>query len=198
VWSGFGRVFSEIYASFRAWSKVMNAWAEGDFMDNLGRHARFWLKKTYWNGVWLSAIWVPVGALALAELLLSAALGLVSGVVRAPASYLAGAYARAKPEGRADRFFEALLEGWRASAEGSRSVFRALTGFTEGMMKGASPVSGRPTLVAALGLVLHELIKVLWLAGTLVMSFSGLSLLYGIYKGLRAAFGAQPAKPDAK
>lgn len=199
VWSGFGRVFSEMYASFRAWAKVMNAWAEGDFMENLGAHARFWLKKTYWNGVWLSAIWVPVGALALAELLLSAALGLVSGVVRAPVSYLAGAYARAKPDGKADRFFEALLEGWRGSAEGSRGAFRRLTGFTEGMMKASSPVSGRPTLGAVLGLVLHELIKVVWLAAVLALSFSGASLLWGVYKGLRAAFGAKPpANPDAK
>lgn len=196
-WMGRGVVgaFAGIPDSVRDYAAVLGFWHDGTrFMANLRRHADFWLGKTYWNGVWLSLIWVPTGLLAAAEYIVSAGLGLAAGVVRAPLGFLAAAFKRASPEGKAAVFLGAALDGWRAAAEGSKPLFDRMTAGLKPAMDESSPVSGRPTLKAMAAFLGARVLQLAWLLGVLAMSVSGAALAVGLYRGARAALAPAPKK----
>jgi hypothetical protein len=161
---------------------------DAKFMANLRRHADFWLKKTFWNGVWLSVIWVPTGVIAAAEYALAVVLGVATGLARLPLTFAAAATKSAKRAGRPAIFFNAALDGWRSASEGSKALFDHVAGLLKPALDEASPVSGRPTAKAALALLGLRFVQAAWLIGTVAMNFTGFGLLWGLYRGARAAF----------
>ena len=196
VFSGLHGAFKTLPKAVRAWYGTLSFWAhDGEFLTNLGSHASYWLKKTYWNGVWLSAIWVPTGLVLAAEFLLSLALGALTGLMRAPFGFLAGAFEEAKPDGKAAVFFREAAAGWLAAAEGSKPLLDKMVRPFKAAMGEASAVSGRPTLKAVGALFLARLGQILWLAGVLLMTVSGAALVVGLIRGLKAALaGPAPQK----
>jgi hypothetical protein len=189
VGSGIRGALRGMADSIGDYAKAFGFWREDTkFMSNLRRHADYWLSKTYWNGVWLSVIWVPTGLVTAAECALAAALGLAAGVVRAPLAFLASATKSVKPFGRAAIFFAAALEGWRASAEGSKALLDSLVSPFKSAIDEASPVTGRPTFKAAAALLGARFAQLGWLIADLFMTLSGGALAAGVYRGARAAF----------
>ncbi|MBI5245799.1 MAG: hypothetical protein HY923_01360 [Elusimicrobia bacterium] len=184
VWAAlkhFGRSISD-------YADVLAAWSDDtDFRRNLGKHADFWLKKTYWNGVWLSVIWVPVGLVMAAQYAVSAILGVVSAAVRSPIAFAAGAFEEAKPKSRWAKFFSGWLNGWRS--EDSKKLYDKMTGWLKPAMAASAPMSGRPTFKAALALLVHQIVTLAWLIGVLALNVTGLSFLWGALQGIRAALG---------
>jgi hypothetical protein len=164
------------------------------FLSHLRDHASYWLKKTYWNGVWLSAIWVPTGLIMAAEIVLSIALGALIGLLRAPFAFAAAAFQEAKPGSKAALFTKGLIDGWRGSSEGSKSLFDRLVSGLKPAMEEASAATGRPTAKAAGALLLARFVQAAWLIGALLMNLTGISLLYGLYRGVRAALSPAPAE----
>ncbi|MFI5346713.1 MAG: hypothetical protein ACHQ51_10100 [Elusimicrobiota bacterium] len=193
VWSGVRGALKEFPKSMRAYAEVLGFWHEDTkFQSNLRKHANFWLQKTYWNGVWLSLIWVPTGVIEAAEYLLAIALGAVTALGRAPYAFVAGALKNAKPEGRAAAFFGGFVNGWSAAAEGSKALFDRMISGLKPAMDEASPVSGRPTVKAVLAFLGARVIQLAWLIGVLAMLVSGASLVVGLIRGARAAFAPKP------
>ena len=192
-------VFSGIRGAFRPVSKAIDAWHWGisfwsndtKFIHHLLDHARYWLNKSYWNGVWLSVIWVPTGLVVAAEFLLAAVLGVLTGLLRAPLGILEGAYQEARPAGKAVIFFREATAGWLASAEGSKTVLDKMVGPFKAAMNETAPVSGRPTLKAVGALFLARLTQLLWLAGVVLMLGSGAALVVGLVRGVQAARAPQ-------
>lgn len=198
VWSGVRQALRQFPDSIDAYAKVLGFWHEDTrFMSHLRDHANYWLKKTYWNGVWLSLIWVPTGLVAAAEYLVSIALGLVTGLARAPLAYAAGAFRKANPDGRLSRFANGALDGWRDSAEGSKAFFDRMVSPLKPSMDASAPVSGRPTLKAMAAFLAARFVQLAWLAGALVMNATGAALLVGLYRGVRAAFSTKPAAKES-
>ncbi|MDP3541240.1 MAG: hypothetical protein Q8T11_02085 [Elusimicrobiota bacterium] len=189
VWEGLRGVFKSFARSMESFSDVAGFWhVDTKFRSNLKSHASYWLQKTYWNGVWLSAIWVPVGLLQAAELILSVALGAVVGLLRAPFAFAASAFGEAKSGSKAARFAKGLVDGWKAASEGSKSLFDRLVSGLVPAMNEATPETGRPTLKAAGAFLLARFVQVAWLLGAVAMNLTGLAFLIGLYRGLRAAF----------
>ena len=197
VWEGLRGVAKSFARSMEAFHDVLGFWHEDTkFLSNLKRHARYWLEKTYWNGIWLSAIWVPVGLIQAAEFVLAVALGAVVGLLRLPFAFAAAAYGDAKPDSRAALFTQGLMDGWKAASEGSKSLFdRLVSGLTPAMDERAQ-ATGRPTAKAAGAFLLARLVQLAWLIGAVAMNLSGIALLLGLYRGVRAAI-AGPEKPAA-
>lgn len=195
VWEGLRGAAKSFARSMEAFHDVLGFWHEDTrFRSNLKRHARHWLGKTYWNGVWLSAIWVPTGLIQAAEFVLAVALGAVVGLLRAPFAFAAAAYRDAKPDSRAARFTQGLVDGWKAASEGAKGLFdRLVSGLTPAMNE-ATEETGRPTAKAAGAFLLARFVQLAWLLGAVAMNLSGLALLIGLYRGVRAAF-AGPEKP---
>ena len=181
--------------------RVISGWPEGHedtkFRSNLKSHANYWLKKTYWNGVWLSAIWVPTGLIEAAEFVVTAALGLVTGLLRAPFTFAAAALREAKPDSKGALFMTGLVDGWKGVSEGSKAFFDRLVSRLKPAMDEASPVTGRPTAKAAGAFLLARVIQLGWLIGVLALNASGIAFLIGAYRGVRAAL-ARPVKPEAQ
>lgn len=197
VWEGLRGVFKSFGRSMEDFADVAGFWHEDtNFRTNLESHASYWLEKTYWNGVWLSAIWVPVGLLQAAEFVLSVALGAVVGLLRAPFAFAASAFGEAKSGSRAARFTKGLVDGWKAASEGSKALFDRLVSGLVPAMNEAAPETGRPTFKAAGAFLLARLIQVAWLLGAVAMNLTGLAFLIGLYRGVRAAFTA-PVQPEA-
>jgi len=195
VWSGARGFLKSFARSMENFHDVASFWSEDTkFRSNLKRHASYWLKKTYWNGVWLSAIWVPTGLIQLAEGILAIALGAVVGLLRSPFAFAEAAYRKAKPDSKPALFFKGLLDGWSASSDGSKKFFDRLVSGLKPAMDDATAETGRPTLKAAGAFLLARVAQVLWLIGVLAMALSGASFLYGIYAGIRAMI-AGPEKP---
>ena len=198
VWSGVRGAFKSVIGSIESYEAVASFWHDDTkFRSNLKSHANYWLKKTYWNGVWLSAIWVPTGVLQAVEWAVSVALGLVTGLVRAPFGFAAAAFKQAKPDSRAALFTKGLVDGWSASSEGSKAFFDRLVSSLKPAMDEAAPETGRPTAKAAGAFLLARLVQLVWLAGVLVMNATGLAFLLGAYRGVRSAI-AGPQKPKAE
>ncbi|UPT73310.1 MAG: hypothetical protein M0D55_15715 [Elusimicrobiota bacterium] len=196
VWRGVRGVFRSFAESIESYSDVAGFWHEDtEFRSNLKSHANHWLKKTYWNGVWLSVIWVPVGLIQLAEWTVSIALGLVSGLLRSPFAFAAAAFEKAAPDTKKARFADGLLTGWTSAAEGSKSVFDRMVAGLKPAMNDKTAVTGRPTAKAMGAFFVARLAQLLWLAGVLVMNAAGIAFLIGLYRGVRAAINP-PAKPD--
>ena len=198
VFFGLHSAFKTLPSAMLAWHETLSFWAhEGEFLTNLGNHASYWLKKTYWNGVWLSVIWVPTGLVLAAEFVLSIALGGVTGLVRSPFGFLAGAFEEARPGGKAAIFFREATAGWLAAAEGSKSVLTKMVSPFKAAMDESSPVSGRPTLKAVGAFFLARLAQLVWLAGVVVMTVTGASFVVGLVRGAKAALAkAPPSDPD--
>lgn len=197
VWEGLRGVFKSFARSMESFSDVAGFWHEDTkFRSNLKSHASYWLKKTYWNGVWLSAIWVPVGLLQAAEFVLSVALGAVVGLLRAPFAFAASAFGEAKSGSRAARFTKGLVDGWKAASEGSKALFDRLVSGLVPAMNEATQGTGRPTAKAAGAFLLARFVQLAWLVGAVAMNLSGLAFLIGLYRGVRAAL-AGPEKPAA-
>jgi len=189
VWEGARGFVKSFTRTIENFSDVAGFWHEDTkFRSNLKAHASYWLKKTYWNGVWLSAIWVPTGLIQAAEFALSIALGAIVGLIRSPFAFAAHAVKEAKPDSRWARFTKGLLDGWIASSDGSKAFFDRLVSGLRPAMDESAPLTGRPTAKAAGAFLLARLIQFVWLLGVLAMNLSGLSLLIGLYRGLRAAF----------
>lgn len=197
VWSGARGFLKSFARTIENFSDVAGFWHDDTkFRANLKGHASYWLNKTYWNGVWLSAIWVPTGLIQAAEFLVAAAAGLVVGLIRSPFAFASHALAEAKPGSRWARFSKGLLDGWIASSDGSKTFFDRLVAGLKPAMDEAAPITGRPTAKAAGAFLLARFAQLAWLLGVLAMNLSGLSLLIGLYRGVRAAFTA-PAKSAA-
>ena len=188
VWSGLRGAFSAFARPMRALDDVAGFWHDDTkFRSNLKDHASYWLKKTYWNGVWLSAIWVPTGIVQAVEVVLSVALGAVLGLPRAVFGFAASAFKEAKPGSRAALFTAGLLAGWSASSDGSKKLFDRLVSGLKPAMDEAAPETGRPTLKAMGAFLLARFVQLGWLLGVLALNLSGIAFLYGIYAGVRAA-----------
>jgi hypothetical protein len=138
--------------------------------------------------VWLSAIWVPTGLIQAAEFVVSAALGLVIGLLRAPFAYAAAAYEESKPYSKRALFTGALMKGWFEAAEGSKKLFDRLVSGLKPAMNEKTAVTGRPTAKAAGAFLLARLVQLGWLIGVLVTNLTGIAFLAGVYKGIKAAF----------
>ena len=196
VWSGARGFITSFSHSMEAFNDVAGFWHhDTKFRSNLRDHASYWLKKTYWNGVWLSAIWVPTGLIQAAEFIVSVALGAVVGLIRSPFAFAAAAFKEAKPGSKAALFTKGLLDGWMAAAEGSKGFFDRLISGLKPAMDEASSVTGRPTAKAAGAFLLARFVQLAWLAGVLLMNLTGIAFLIGLYRGVRAAI-AGPAKPE--
>lgn len=197
VWEGLRGVFKSFARSMESFADVAGFWHEDTkFRSNLKSHASYWLKKTYWNGVWLSAIWVPVGLLQAAEFVLSVALGAVVGLLRAPFAFAASAFGEAKSGSKAARFTKGLVDGWKAASEGSKALFDRLVSGLVPAMNEATAETGRPTAKAAGAFLLARFVQLAWLIGAVAMNLSGVAFLIGLYRGVRAAL-AGPEKPAA-
>ncbi|MDD5304187.1 MAG: hypothetical protein PHS14_13895 [Elusimicrobia bacterium] len=195
VWEGLRGVFKSFSRSMESFSDVAGFWhSDTKFRSNLRAHAAYWLKKTYWNGVWLSAIWVPTGLVQAAEFAVSLALGALVGLIRLPFAFAAAALREAKPDSKAALFTKGLLDGWKASSEGSKGLFDRLVSGLKPAMDEVTDETGRPTLKAAGAFLLARFVQLAWLVGVLAMTFSGASFLYGVYDGARAAFAPAPPK----
>ena len=193
VGEGVGGFFSAFPDSMRAWHKVLGFWSEDTkFYSNLRSHADYWLKKTFWNGVWLSAIWVPTALVSAVEYVLSFALGLVTGLFRAPFQFAASAFAKAKPNSKPALFTAGLVEGWKESSEGSKGFFDAMIAKLKPAIDEAAPETGRPTAKAVGALLLARVAQLLWLTVAVVMNVLGFAFIWGLIKGTKAAFA--PAK----
>ncbi len=196
VWSGMRGFITSFSYSMEAFNDVAGFWHhDTKFRSNLRDHASYWLKKTYWNGVWLSAIWVPTGLIQAAEFVVSLALGAIVGLIRSPFGFAASAFREAKPGSKAALFTKGLIDGWMAAAEGSKSFFDRLVSGLKPAMDEAAPVTGRPTAKAAGAFLLARFVQLAWLAGVLVMNLTGIAFLIGVYRGIRAAI-AGPTKPE--
>ncbi|MDX6769966.1 MAG: hypothetical protein SF051_10570, partial [Elusimicrobiota bacterium] len=193
VGAGVRGVFRSFSDSIAAFHEVVSFWYDHDFRRNLSSHASHWLEKHWTHGIWLSLIWVPTWLVYAAEAVLSLALGLAFGLVRAPFYFVARALGEAKPESRLSRFANGLADGWLASAEGSKALFDKVTASLQKVMEAKDAVSGRPTLVAALAFLGARLAQVLWLLGVAVML--PLGFLYGLFNGVKKAFSPAPADP---
>jgi len=197
VWSGARGFIQSFSRTIESFHDVLSFWHEDtQFRSNLKRHASHWLGKTYWNGVWLSAIWVPVGLLQAAEFLLAVTLGAVVGLLRSPFAFASAAFKEAKPDTKWARFSRALLDGWRNSSDASKALFDRMVSGLKPAMDDAAAETGRPTAKAAGAFLLARFIQIGWLLGVLAMNLTGLSLLIGLYRGVRAAF-APAEKPAA-
>ncbi|PIR18269.1 MAG: hypothetical protein COV48_07700 [Elusimicrobia bacterium CG11_big_fil_rev_8_21_14_0_20_64_6] len=197
VWEGALGFLKSFSRSIKAFHDVAGFWhSDTEFRSNLRKHASYWLGKTYWNGVWLSAIWVPVGLIQAAEFLVSAALGAAIGLLRAPFAFAAAAFREAKPDSKAALFTRGLLDGWKSSSDGSKKLFDRLVSGLKPAMNEASPVTGRPTAKAAGAFLLARFVQLAWFIGALAMSLSVISLLIGLYRGVSAAL-AGPQKSEA-
>jgi len=195
VWYGLRGFVKSFTRSMEAFHDVAGFWHQDTkFRSNLKSHASYWLKKTYWNGVWLSAIWVPTGLIQAVEFVLSVALGAAVGLLRSPFAFAAAAFKEAQPDSKAALFAKGLLDGWTNSSDGSKKLFDRLVSGLKPAMDEATAETGRPTLKAAGAFLLARLVQIVWLAGVLVMTLSGASFLYGVYRGIRAAL-AGPEKP---
>lgn len=198
VWEGLRGVFKSFARSMESFSDVAGFWHEDTkFRSNLKSHASYWLKKTYWNGVWLSAIWVPVGLIQAAEFILSVALGAVVGLLRAPFAFAASAFGEAKSGSKAARFTKGLVDGWKAASEGSKALFDRLVSGLVPAMNEATAETGRPTAKAAGAFLLARLVQLAWLVGAVAMNLTGVAFLIGLYRGVRAALTPPPAPPAA-
>lgn len=198
VWSGLRGALKGIASSIRAYQDVARFWAEDTkFRSNLKSHANYWLKKTYWNGVWLSAIWVPTGLVEAAEFVVTLALGLVTGLVRVPFTFAAAALREAKPDSKAALFSKGLVDGWKDASEGSKAFFDRLISGLKPAMDEATTLTGRPTAKAAGAFLLARVVQLAWLLGVLVMNVTGVAFLIGAYRGVRSAI-AGPQKPKAE
>ena len=197
VFSGALKALRQFPDSIKSYADVLGFWHDDSkFMANLRRHADYWLGKTYWNGVWLSLIWVPTGLIAAAEYLVSIALGLATGLIRVPLAYLAGASKKSNPDGRLARFSGAALDGWSKSAEDSKPFFDRMISGLKPAMDQSSAVSGRPTATAALAFLGARFVQLGWLIGVLAMNVTGAALAVGLYRGVRAAFAPKPVEKN--
>lgn len=193
VGSGLSRFFHAILLSMDAFRTTLSFWYRHEFRRNMSAHASYWLDKHWTHGIWLgTTIWIPAWTILAAEALLAIGLGAVFGAARAPFAFVAGALDRAKPKSPVARFFNGLVDGWFDSADGSKDVFDRVTARLQVLMRARHPVSSRPTLVAALALLVTRVAQVLWLAGVLVML--PLGFFYGLYRGLQDARKTPP--PD--
>ncbi|MDE2510342.1 MAG: hypothetical protein KGL74_04410, partial [Elusimicrobia bacterium] len=195
VFSGARGALKQLPASMRSYSDVLGFWRDDTkFLSNLRRHANFWLGKTFWNGIWLSLIWVPTGVIAAAEYALSIVLGAATGLVRAPLGFVSAAVNKAKPGSSLGGFLAAAVTGWRASAEGSKPLFDRLVSKLKPLMDESSSVSGRPTLTASLAFLAARFAQLGWLIGVLAMNVTGAAFIVGLIRGAQAL----RAKPDGK
>ncbi|MBI2385819.1 MAG: hypothetical protein HYV14_07385 [Elusimicrobia bacterium] len=195
VWEGLRGAVKSVWRSMEAFHDVLGFWHEDTrFRSNLKRHARHWLGKTYWNGVWLSAIWVPTGLVQAAEFILSVALGAVAGLLRAPFAFAAAAFRDAKSGSKAALFATGLVDAWRDSSDGNKRLFdRLVSGLTPAMDE-ATAETGRPTAKAAGAFLLARFVQLAWLIGAVAMNLSGIAFLIGLYRGVRAAL----APPESR
>ncbi len=195
VWKGLRGFFRSFFKSGESFYGVASFWSDDtEFRSNLKDHANYWLKRTYWNGVWLSAIWVPTGVIQAVEFVVSAALGLVIGLLRAPFAYAAAAYGESRPGSKRALFTQGLLDGWFASSEGSKKLFDRMVSGLKPVMNEKTAETGRPTAKAAGAFLLARFVQLAWFAGVLAMNLTGIAFLIGLYRGIRAAI-AGPAKP---
>ncbi len=194
TFEGVKGVFKQAGKSIEAFGDVLTYWKGGtEFYDNLKSQADYWLKKTFWNGVWLSALWVPAWLALAAQYVVSIALGVVAGIVRAPFSFAASAYEEAQPRSRKAVFFSTLMKSWLA--EGSKPLFEKLTAGLKKAMAAKTDVSGRPTAGAWLAGAGLQLVTLFWLIGVLALNVTGLSFVWGVIQGLRAAWSAPKVQP---
>ncbi|MBI3566429.1 MAG: hypothetical protein HY079_14640, partial [Elusimicrobia bacterium] len=163
------------------------------FTANLSAQASYWLNQSYLHGLWLWLPWVPVRAVQFADFALGLAVGLAMGVLRAPLSFAAAATKDARRDGRAAAFFGGWLDAWTAAAEGGRARLERWVGALRPAVEEKTSASGRPTAKAFLAMLGVQLLELGWLVGVLLVNLSGAGLLWGLYKGARAALAWTPA-----
>lgn len=183
--------------SFRAFYKLLSFWEQDtEFYNNLKSHSNYWLKKTFWNGTWLSLIWVPTWALQLTEGVASLALGLAYGVLRAPFRFVWGAADEIAPQGSVTRFIAASMRQWSALTDGSKNTFDAVIARLLPAINETTSVTGRPTLKAGLAMLAARLVQLGWLAWTIAAATLALPfvLFASALSGMKAAAGPADEK----
>ncbi len=193
IWAGAYKVLRGIPESARAFHDVLGFWHdETKFHSNLKSHARYWLKKSVWNGTWLSMIWVPTWGVMAAEVVLSLGLGLAMGLLRAPFNFAAGAARELSRESKAAKFLEGFAKGTFKRMEGNFDLFKRETASLVPMMEESHPVSGRPTAKAFLAAAVLRLAQFAWLARMVFLWPA--ALILALNDGYEAARPATPAR----
>jgi hypothetical protein len=203
-WTGVGNVFQGGFWSVKRWHKILDFWGEDTkFRKNMKEHADYYLDGSIWkiigNSTWLSLIWVPTWLVMLAEGLLSVALGILTGLVRAPLNWAWGALYEMDEDAKVTRFFAGWARHTNEWVEGDvgrkRFFLRTLEalGLKGAMDENAGP-SGRPSLKAVLAFVGARIVQLVWLAAWLGIVLPA-TLITGIFAGLKNAAGVKK-QPD--
>ncbi|MDE2293532.1 MAG: hypothetical protein KGL53_15735, partial [Elusimicrobia bacterium] len=175
--------------SIRAFGRVASFWRDDTkFYSNMRRHASYWLGKSVWNGTWLSAVWVPTWAVMLVEEAAALVLGAAYGLLRAPLDFVWGAAYGLSHDAKATRFIAGFARGTFMRLEGSKKarLDRWLAPLVPAMNE-ASPVTGRPTLKAALAFLGAHVVELGWLLSVTVGA--PVMLLLALADGVRNAAG---------
>lgn len=178
VWIGFVNAFTGLWRAMKDFTGGLSNWWESDYRQNLSKHASYWLGKTYWNGVWLSMIWAPLGLLAAATTVVGLALGVVQGVLRAPMAYLTGALQEAKPEAKLTKYLGRLMKHWARAAEGS-------TGLRDAMIKPFAASQKSLSFGATLAFIGEIVARLLWAAIAVLASITPVAFVIGAVKALK-------------
>ncbi|MBI3299831.1 MAG: hypothetical protein HYZ75_16820 [Elusimicrobia bacterium] len=188
---GLGAAAEGIWGSMRAFGKVLSFWeSDTKFLKNLQKHASYWLDKSVWNGSWLSVIWVPTGAIALAEWVAAGLLGLSFGLLRAPLNFVWGAAYKISPDSKLTRLIAGFARSSFERSEGAKARFDRWSGSLKTAMDAAHPVSGRPTLAAAGAFLLARFVQAAWLVS--VVLGLPIMLVLSLWDGVVNASGAKP------
>ena len=189
VWSGARGFITSFSHSMEAFNDVAGFWHhDTKFRSNLRDHASYWLKKTYWNGVWLSAIWVPTGLIKPPSS--SCPWRRLSSADRSP-FFAAAAFKEACGLEGCSRGAAQRLDGRRRRFQ---RVLQPPPSRASSPRWRASSVTGRPGEGRG-AFLLARFVQLAWLAGVLLMNLTGIAFLIGLYRGVRAAI-AGPAKPE--
>jgi len=171
-WMGDGvsSAFEGIWHSMTRLHRSLGFWhRDTEFYDNLGSHSKYWLKKSIWNGSWLSVVWVPTWAMMAVEFVLAGVVGSASGLVKAPLNFLWGAAYRLSPDSRVTRFiagFARAVDQWTTNSKDT--VLDRLVKPFVGAMNEHTEGSGRPTLKAAGAFLLARVAQLFWFAAVVL------------------------------
>ncbi|HBL17606.1 MAG TPA: hypothetical protein DD417_12880 [Elusimicrobia bacterium] len=181
--------------SAKGYAEVFTFWREDtEFYKNLRHHARYWLGKSVWNASWLSVLWVPTWAAMLAEWVAAGILGLATGLLKAPLNFLWGAAYDVSPKSKATRFIAGFTRGMGRWGEGSKETrFDRAVRWLIPAMNEKHPVSGRPTLLAALATILMARLGQLYWLVSLALGLP-YTLVISVLEGIQNMSG----EPDPK
>ena len=185
TFAGLSRALRGVWKSGESSHGTLSFWSDGrdGFKGSWEKHWDHWINRHWTHGIWLSVLWAGVLLGQAVDGVLAAAVGVVSGLVRSPFAFLAGAYAESDPRGTKDRFWDGVEKGWLAAAEGSKWPLKA-----KALVKATqerTEKTGRPTVKAIFAFSAMRFLQILWLAGALAVSLSGAGLVAGVVRGVK-------------